>query len=121
MREAGDRITSARWLFRSLCGGDKDTSKKGSTIGKLIAEHLVGSDIRKEEDVDKLDRAVAQANCRGIQEYGRLMQVWDIWNDATAKEGFTFNEVDGKAAVFAGILTWGVTDAAREGTKPVKF
>ena len=88
-------ITSARQLFRSLCGGDKDTSKKGGTIGKLLEEHLVGLDINKEEDVEKLDRAVAQAHHRGVQEYGRLMQAWDILNDAAARVGFTFDEGDG--------------------------
>ena len=36
IEEAGDRITNARRLFGSLWGGDKDTSKKGGMIGKLL-------------------------------------------------------------------------------------
>ena len=36
MKETGDGITSVRRLFRTLCGGNKDTSKKGDTVGNTL-------------------------------------------------------------------------------------
>ena len=50
MKEAGDRITSARQLLGTHCGGYKDTSKKGHTIWKTFKEHIIGTDVIKEED-----------------------------------------------------------------------
>ena len=94
MKEAGDRITSARKHFRTLCGGDRETSKKGGTIGKTLEDHSVGIDISKEEDADKLDKLVTQTHCQGMQEYERLMQSWDVGNNTTAKIGLDSEETD---------------------------
>ena len=54
-------------------------------IGKLLEDQLVGLDISTKEDFEKLQWVVVQAHLRAVQEYERLLQAWDIWNDAAAK------------------------------------
>ena len=42
MKEAGDRVTTARKHFGTLCGGDKESSRIGGHIGKTMKDHIMG-------------------------------------------------------------------------------
>ena len=40
IKQAGDRITTARKQFGNLFGGEKETSRGGGTIGRTKEEHI---------------------------------------------------------------------------------
>ena len=78
MKEACDRKTNRRVLFFSLCGVDKDTSKKGGMIRKLLEDQLVGLDISKEDNLRKLYMVVGKVHLRATEKKERLMMAGDF-------------------------------------------
>ena len=71
MKQAGDRVTNARKHFGTLCRGDKETSRRGRTIGKTMKEHItgVGLDMNIEDDVNALNKILMRAHWKGVREF----------------------------------------------------
>ena len=77
--QAGDRVTNARKVFGNLCGGAKDTSRKGGSIGRTMKGYLagLGLDLNKEEDINVLCSTVGKAQLKGAKAFGDLVRAWD--------------------------------------------
>ena len=67
IKQAGEKITNARKIFGNLCGGDKETSKRGESIGRTMEEYIagLGLDWGKEEDINTLGSTVEKAQRTG--------------------------------------------------------
>ena len=87
IKQAGDRVTNTRKVLGNLCGGDKNTSRKGGSIGKTMEEYIVslGLDLAKEEDINILCNTVGKAQQKGAETFENLMQAWDEWERTAVK------------------------------------
>ena len=74
-------------------------------IGDLLEKQLVCIDLNKEEDMRKILRVVGQGHLEALKEYDKLMLAWGFWD----------------TAVYAELLTWGTSEAAKEWSKLKRF
>ena len=71
MKQAGDRVTKARKQFGTLCGGDKETSRRGGNIRKTMEDHItgLGLDMNKEEDINALEKVLVKSHWKRVREF----------------------------------------------------
>ena len=64
LKQAGDKITAARKQLGTLCGGDKETSRRGGNISRTMEDHIagLGLDMGKEEDINTLCNIIGKAH-----------------------------------------------------------
>ena len=113
IREAREGVTKGRQQFGRLCGGVKDTSKKGGMIGHLFMSQLQDADTGKEENMKWVRKNALQAYEKAQKEYDNLMVAWDNWN-ITVANVILIGKDPAAAETCTSMEEWGIKEAAQE-------
>ena len=115
MKQAGDRVTNARKQFGTLCGGDKETSRRRANIGKTMEEHItgLGLDMNNKEKVNALEKVVVKFHQKGAREFRELMKEWESCIRAVSNIRKYSEATEDNIRVFASLCAWGAGEAER--------